>query len=125
MKTSDGGNSWTMQREGSTVRQFRFSGPQRGYAVGGSSILRTEDGGDSWMDITPVDGRIDDLRAVFFLDESHGWVVGHGRDEQHGSKLYKVSLVLETTDSGAHWDIAEFLFDYSPYQAHEAEQELD
>lgn len=115
MKTADGGATWSMQREEATVRDFHFEDALRGYAVGGKAILRTEDGGTSWRDITPADERIVDLRALCFLDAFHGFVVGRGVDEACGEKIYKVSLVLETTDGGDTWSIADFLFDYTPY----------
>jgi len=125
MRTVDGGNSWTMQLEDATVREFYFCDSSCGYAVGGRTILHTEDGGGSWIDITPVDARIADLRAVYFLDMNHGFVVGRGPDELHGSAVYKVSLVLETEDGGVSWDVTNFLFDYTPYQLLDAEQERD
>ncbi len=125
MKTADGGKTWTMQREKATVRQFHFCDPSRGYAVGGRTILRTEDGGESWIDISPVDDRIVDLRAMYFIDAYHGYVVGRGPDEPYGSKLYKVSLVLETQDGGDTWCIADFLFDYTPYLTLDTDQGMD
>jgi photosystem II stability/assembly factor-like uncharacterized protein len=125
MKTSDGGESWMMQREEATVREFHFCDTLRGYAVGGRTILRTEDGGQSWHEITPVCDRIADLRAVYFLDARHGYVVGRGTDEPFGSKLYKVSLVFETNDGGDTWSTADFLFDYTPYMTSDADREGD
>ncbi len=125
MKTSDGGRSWITQLEEATVREFHFCDPLRGYAVGGKTILRTEDGGESWNNITPVDDRIADLRAMYFLDAYHGYVVGRGPDEPYGSKLYKVSFVLETDDGGDNWRTEDFLFDYTPYQTLDTDQEMD
>jgi photosystem II stability/assembly factor-like uncharacterized protein len=117
MKTVDSGRSWTIQREESTVREFHFCSPSYGFAVGGMTILRTQDGGDSWDDVTPDDGRIMDLRSACFIDENYGFVVGRGPEEPRGSRLYVSSFVLRTTDGGETWDTEEFLYDYTEFRA--------
>jgi photosystem II stability/assembly factor-like uncharacterized protein len=125
MKTTDGGNSWTMRLEEATVREFHFTDPSTGYAVGGRKILRTADRGDSWEDITPADERIFDLRCVHFIDATHGFVVGRGEDMTHDTNLYKVSIVLETEDGGESWRIEEFLYDFTAYRAMESPPVID
>ncbi|MCL6521464.1 MAG: hypothetical protein K6U79_03715 [Firmicutes bacterium] len=78
--------------------QVRFVDALRGWAVAGSMILRTADGGASWWDVTPAgagagvtgwDGA--------FLDASHAWVVSQPRDPGRPVVLYR------TEDGGRSW----------------------
>jgi photosystem II stability/assembly factor-like uncharacterized protein len=116
MKTTDGGETWTTEVAVATVRKFYFVDGGRGVAVGGKTILETRDGGSTWRNSTPDDQRIADLRGVWFADEEHGWVVGRGRDERAGEKLYKHSIILKTTDGGTTWDITDFPYDCTEIQ---------
>ncbi len=111
MKTTDGGNSWFVQRETATVREFDFLDGRTGYAVGSNTILKTSDGGTIWTDVTPSDDRIVDLRGVFFLDAATGWVTGRGRNEVIAGRTYKYSIVMSTTDGGENWSLKEFAYD--------------
>jgi photosystem II stability/assembly factor-like uncharacterized protein len=115
MRTDDGGKTWTTQRDDATVREFFFCGPSTGYAVGGVTLLRTTDGGDSWLDVTPSDGRIVDLRSVYFVDADCGWIVGQASDRTAGGRTYAVSLLFRTVDGGDTWEAAGFEFDYTDY----------
>jgi photosystem II stability/assembly factor-like uncharacterized protein len=60
------------------------------WAVGyWGSVLRSEDGGATWSDVsTPTDATLYD---VAFADENHGWAVGAG------------GTLLRTTDGGRSW----------------------
>ncbi len=111
MKTTDGGETWRTQAAMATVRKFYFLDSQYGFAAGGRTILRTKDGGETWENVTPKDERITDLRGVYFVDANNGWVVGRGKDERLGEKLYKHTIVLSTSDGGATWAIKDFPFD--------------
>lgn len=70
-----------------------FTDARRGWIVSLQRILRTDDGGDTW--ITQLnDGRFY-LRAIFFLDEDTGITVGGFGGGG--------SVILRTIDGGAHW----------------------
>ena len=59
-------------------------------AIGSAgTILRTGDGGDIWTPIPSGSG--EDLRDVFFLDETHGWIVGNN------------GVALRSSDGGLTW----------------------
>jgi photosystem II stability/assembly factor-like uncharacterized protein len=115
MKTTDGGESWVRQVDDAVVREFFFLDVQYGFAVGGQKILRTFDGGTKWEDVTPEDDRIEDLRGVYFIDGNRGWVVGRGGEEYVKNKIFKHSIILDTSDGGDRWNIKDFRFDYTPY----------
>ena len=116
MKTTDGGETWQTQVTAATVREFQFLDGRCGFAVGGKTILQTKDGGDTWKNLTPDDERITDLRGVYFVDANNGWVVGRGKDERLGEKLYKHTIVLRTSDGGETWQISDFPYDCTGIQ---------
>jgi photosystem II stability/assembly factor-like uncharacterized protein len=116
MKTTDGGESWTIQVPIATVREFCFLSDAHGFAVGGKTILRTKDSGETWENVTPKDERIKDLRSVYFLDASNGWVAGRGADEQVGGTYIKHSILLRTRDGGTTWAIRDFAYDFTALQ---------
>ena len=117
MKTTDGGESWTTQVPIATVREFCFLSDAFGFAAGGKSILRTKDGGTTWENVTPKDDRIKDLRSVYFIDATNGWVVGRGADEQVGDSYIKHSILLRTSDGGTTWTIRDFGYDFTALQS--------
>src|SRR6266536_2308517 len=55
VRTTDGGNSWTIQTSGTTQTLWAVSltdatnGTAVGGTIGGSTILKTTDGGDTWV----------------------------------------------------------------------------
>ncbi|MBN2554949.1 MAG: hypothetical protein JXA97_03330 [Anaerolineales bacterium] len=65
----------------------------------GQRLLRTEDGGNSWMDITPPDGPDADL-SYYFYDSSHGWVSYRATSDGFSSETY---TIWRTTDGGSTW----------------------
>jgi photosystem II stability/assembly factor-like uncharacterized protein len=92
--STDGGRSWHQQV---LVPDFTFNGletidAQTAIAVGsfdfvgGGLVLRTTDGGATWQDVTPAG---EGYRAVFFIDETTGWLVG--------------SSIRMTIDGGSSW----------------------
>jgi photosystem II stability/assembly factor-like uncharacterized protein len=113
MKTSNGGQTWGMQLDQAVVRELFFLDEQRGFAVGGTSVVKTVDGGTNWVDVSPQDKRIKDLRGAFFFDENTGWVIGLGQQETEGSSTFQNSVLLKTTDGGTSWTLWEYSFDIS------------
>jgi len=95
IKTTDGGGNWSVEHHtAGTLQDLKgvyFIDQLRGWAVGGNTLIKTEDGGSSWTEIqtnTPLA-----MRAVHFVDIDTGIVIG---DE---------GIILRTTDSGNSWDI--------------------
>ena len=71
-------------------------------AVGGPSLLHTEDGGKTWATVTPaIDAEVfdGDLYDCSFVDTEEGWAVGStGRWGVGGE-----TLVIVTSDGGKTW----------------------
>jgi photosystem II stability/assembly factor-like uncharacterized protein len=92
LATSDGGATWTTQREvpGAILDSVWFVNLTTGWAVGEHGlILATSDGGRAWRpQPSGTDAR---LRAVHFVSPVAGWSVG-----DHG-------VVLATSDGGVSW----------------------
>lgn len=73
-----------------------FTSASTGYIVGdGHIILKTTNGGSSWMDI--ADSAIfEDLESVFFVNSTTGYAVGF--DGANG-------MILKTTNAGVNWNL--------------------
>lgn len=95
LKTIDGGNNWidlSITHNG-LVSVF-FHNPDTGYVVGLGSldaIKRTENGGDSWVDL--FTGSFAEFSSVVFTDLDTGYVCTTS------------SYILKTTDAGATWNV--------------------
>src|SRR5947208_16010443 len=89
VRTTDGGNSWTIQVSGTTQNLWAvsFKDSNKGTAVGeGGTILGTTDGGANWVPQTS--GTTLQLRGVSLSDANTGTAVGEG------------GTILRTTDGG-------------------------
>src|SRR5947207_9786242 len=92
VRTTDGGNSWTIQASGTTQTLWAvsFTDVTNGTAVGeGGTILRTTDGGDHWA--SQPSGTTLQLRGVWFSDSNNGAAVGDS------------GTILRTTEGGNSW----------------------
>jgi photosystem II stability/assembly factor-like uncharacterized protein len=96
LKTTDGGNSWQSLSSGvtSALAGIHFLNSNLGWVVGDlGKILKTTDGGNTWstqsLGIT-VSG---DLRDVFFINSSTGFIAG-----TYG--------VYKTTNGGTTWALS-------------------
>src|SRR5205823_6532931 len=92
VRTTDGGNSWTVQASGTTQTLWAvsFTDATNGTAIGeGGTIVGTTDGGAHW--VTQPSGTTLQLRGVSFSDSNNGAAVGEG------------GTILRTTDSGNSW----------------------
>ena len=125
MKTTDSGQTWETQLDPAVVREFFFLDEQCGFAIGGTSAVKTVDGGSSWIDISPDDERVRDLRAAYFFDENTGWVIGLGQEVTEGSSIFQNSVLLKTTDGGASWTLWEYSFDISQINSEITESDYE
>jgi photosystem II stability/assembly factor-like uncharacterized protein len=91
--TRNGGMTWTNQRSGAGVDDvlldIRFIDTMRGWAVGSEQVLRTTNGGTTWMAQSVPRSAM--WTNVFFANATHGWIVG-----ESGS-------ILHTVNGGSTW----------------------
>lgn len=102
IKTSDGGNSWTVQRNifGSMLNSIYFVSSTTGIAVGDNgTILRTSDGGLNWVEIS-VDSKLADrdFNKITFDKNGNGFIVG-------GNENNTIATILKSVDNGNTWSI--------------------
>ena len=94
----------------SDIFSINMFSPDEGWALTryGSHILRTEDGGLTWMDATPpVLSTLTDLNLQpFFLDADTAWFTPYG---------YADGVVLHTQDGGLTWSETPLPFDNARY----------
>ena len=94
--TDDGGASWRPAANagpgGGNVFDIQFIDARTGWAAG-SLIARTIDGGETWRTLTRSTSENGYLtaNAIHFVDEAHGWLVGHG------------GALMRSDDSGRTW----------------------
>jgi photosystem II stability/assembly factor-like uncharacterized protein len=69
-----------------------FTSPNVGYAVGDNLLIKTNDGGANWLNITPPTNYW--MTKIVFTDANTGYI--SARDANIG-------LILKTTDAGANW----------------------
>jgi photosystem II stability/assembly factor-like uncharacterized protein len=100
-KTTDGGDTWTpMTTDLHLANAIEFLDVDHGWALVGSSVSHTSDGGATWQKqadapvLPPSSGRAT-LSAMAFADAQHGWVVGEG------------GTIMATTDGGTTWVVEE------------------
>src|SRR6202035_4749432 len=100
-RTSDGGQSWgkqTLTSAGGYVLSADFVDAGRGWLLAqasteGESLLRTDDGGSTWIGLGNPVAYSDWAYRVTFSDRSHGWL----SSESTGPYAYK------SDDAGASW----------------------
>ncbi|MFQ6058765.1 MAG: two-component regulator propeller domain-containing protein [Anaerolineae bacterium] len=84
LRTTDGGESWTPQTQGSEdLYDVHFVDADHGWAVGANStILRTANGGESWT--SEEISSIDSFHAVYMFSTPEGirgWALGQDRGD--------------------------------------------
>jgi photosystem II stability/assembly factor-like uncharacterized protein len=90
MRTSDGGKNWIRVSRGTTEELHSVDAVDEDYcwAAGGGSIVRTIDGGVTWLETIQTGSP---LLSIDFWDRNNGWVVGWDGQMKH------------STDGGASW----------------------
>lgn len=87
--------------------------PAIGWSIAGISpldqhILRTQDGGRTWRDVTPPEpasdfGSTSKTALAFFLDQSSAWVTFSPRNQP----IFTPPLIWYTHDGGQTWNISQ------------------
>lgn len=104
LKTTNGGQLWNTklyQVSEVWLNSVYFTSNMKGIAVGRRNlsdgiILKTEDGGETWIDISP--NNCYEFTKVTFTDTLTGWICGYGGTGGQPAELYS------TTDGGYTWE---------------------
>jgi photosystem II stability/assembly factor-like uncharacterized protein len=112
--TVDGAENWRPARipglDGGSLYDVQFIDASNGWA-GGSRIVRTEDGGETWRTLVRSQSENGYLtaNAIHFVDTSRGWLVSHGgtlmRTENGGLDWTPVALPFRTGERPTLWDV--------------------
>ena len=91
LRTTNGGENWSMQNTSDDVEALFFISESEGWACGNDGmLLHTTNGGTSW---SPQNSGVGEkLRDIWFADKLNGWAM-----RRHGILIY-------TTDGGQNWD---------------------
>src|SRR5262249_7581684 len=73
-RTVNGGHTWEEMNSPEGLNYVFFVNEKTGWGYG-TSIWRTNDGGQSWIEDTPNED-ISDLYGSKFLSEQKGWIIG-------------------------------------------------
>lgn len=99
-KTVNGANSWNLINTGSVTnfRSVSFVNDTIGFICGGDEVLKTTDGGITWVSQTINDGTGFFLNNITFPSDSVGYckTIGCGNN---GNNVFK------TTDQGVNWSL--------------------
>jgi photosystem II stability/assembly factor-like uncharacterized protein len=77
---------------------LRMIDAANGWAITDTGVVRTNDGGQTWHDVTPSGvARLGLGTTFYFLDSNHGWVVSGNQSDPTSGMLYR------TQDGGATW----------------------
>jgi photosystem II stability/assembly factor-like uncharacterized protein len=105
VRTTNGGLSWDTMA--SSLPFFRtglwdvsFVNPTVGYATGIFGIvMKTTNGGDNWFTVRELGGNYN--RAMYFINESTGWVVG----SLQGAISFGDGMIKSTFNGGTTWNV--------------------
>ena len=100
-KTSDAGETWTLTESGVSfdLKNIAFANPQTGFITGNTttSLLKTQDGGDTWIVINYPDYLPNAyLEEIYFVNETTGFIFTREYPNY-------VGLIFKTIDSGETW----------------------
>jgi photosystem II stability/assembly factor-like uncharacterized protein len=91
--SADNGATWEWalaDSQPSGGKDVFFYNSTHGWAVSGSTVYRTADGGATWH---ASDSGVNDLRSIHFVSETTGWAVGLGLG----------GMIVKSTDGGVTW----------------------
>src|SRR5687768_14926788 len=85
--------------EAPALVEIQFFNELQGWAVTGTQIARTNDGGITWYDVTPPDMRATEYSLeIFFLDKNHAWV-----QKPDFENFPNSGFLSRTSDGGLTW----------------------
>lgn len=97
LKTDDGGNNWNATYLDIGINFFmsiHFVDQDTGWVVGGDSIFKTTNGGDTWES---HEGLSDHSHlSCYFINSNSGWV---------GASANQMGKILYTADGGNSWQV--------------------
>ena len=113
--TVDGGESWREVRRGRSpgdgLGDLDFVDASHGWAVGSASLVRTEDGGETWSPLifgSSENGYFSG-NAIHFTNDHRGWLVSHGgilmHTEDGGVTWTRTTLPLDKDEHPTLWDV--------------------
>jgi photosystem II stability/assembly factor-like uncharacterized protein len=93
IKTTNRGDLWLTKSSGTNSHFFSvcFVNQNIGYISGYNTFLKTNDGGENWIQIPVVVNGNGTLHSVYFVNENVGYIAGND------------SLILKTTNGGINW----------------------
>ncbi len=99
-RTLNGGQTWFRPFDGAAFELIQFIGEDKGWIMRLGGILhRTDDGGNTWQDVTLPDVYFGDnptIQDMQFIDENVGWAVGWW------------DYAARTLDGGRTWQTFDF-----------------
>jgi photosystem II stability/assembly factor-like uncharacterized protein len=98
-------SGWILQPSISSMSysKIKFINSQTGFLIGYSNkIFKTTNSGMTWSDYIVSDS-VNELRDIFFVNQTTGFIAGGMVLVPPTSPLYAASIVLKTTDAGNSW----------------------
>jgi photosystem II stability/assembly factor-like uncharacterized protein len=91
---------WEILNDGGDFKSIDFINDEVGWIVGEGTLLKTEDGGDTWNTITlPITEDLD-LIKIDFINDNIGWVIHHYPENHY---KYHHDILFKTKDGGQTW----------------------
>ena len=109
MYSDDFGKSWkfvNLPEPGFGADEIRFVDSLHGWVMGDSTLLKTQDGGQSWKNVRlPVKSKIVTLNTLEFTDPNHGFVAGSTTimvERGLGTIAFGIKILC-TSNGGESW----------------------
>jgi photosystem II stability/assembly factor-like uncharacterized protein len=105
LKTEDGGDSWNATYLDIGISQLLdcyFINQDTGWVVGGDSIFKTTNGGDSWESLEGLSNH--SYYCCYFINSNAGWV---------GARGNQMPKLIYTADGGNSWQVQDSMAGFS------------